>query len=297
MLVIADLLGVPEEDHDEFRDRARRAATGRASSARSTTTNWSEPTRSSGSTRSSSHYLEDRRENPRDDVLTALATAQVPRRLHTAGRSTWCARDLPVRARARRPPPSCCRASMRVLGDRPDIQEPLRKDRSRIPIFVEESLRMDAPVKSQFRLATQEHHAGRHRRARRHDGDGVPRCGQPRSRSGSRTRTSSASTARTSASTSPSAAACTPAPAARSPASKVGCRSNASSTGWPTSRSTRRSTARQAQRELQLRADVHPARADRDQHQVHARRVGRRSEDRRELASQSRRAPRTRPRR
>jgi cytochrome P450 len=44
-------------------------------------------------------------------------------------------------------------ASMKVLGDRPDIQETLRKDRSRIPIFVEEALRMDAPVKSQFRLA------------------------------------------------------------------------------------------------------------------------------------------------
>jgi cytochrome P450 len=44
-------------------------------------------------------------------------------------------------------------ASMKVLGDHPEIQEALRKDRSRIPVFVEESLRMDAPVKSQFRLA------------------------------------------------------------------------------------------------------------------------------------------------
>jgi cytochrome P450 len=44
-------------------------------------------------------------------------------------------------------------ASIKVLGDHPEIQAALRKDRSRIPIFVEESLRMDAPVKSQFRLA------------------------------------------------------------------------------------------------------------------------------------------------
>ena len=42
---------------------------------------------------------------------------------------------------------------MRVLGDHPEIQEALREDRSRIPVFVEEALRMDAPVKSQFRLA------------------------------------------------------------------------------------------------------------------------------------------------
>ena len=35
-------------------------------------------------------------------------------------------------------------ASMKVLGDHPEIQETLRKDRSRIPVFIEESLRMDA---------------------------------------------------------------------------------------------------------------------------------------------------------
>ncbi len=36
----------------------------------------------------------------------------------------------------------------------PDVQERLRRDRSRIPVFIEEALRMDAPpVKSQFRLA------------------------------------------------------------------------------------------------------------------------------------------------
>ena len=36
MLVIADLLGVPEEDHRTFRDRAGRAATRCHASARST---------------------------------------------------------------------------------------------------------------------------------------------------------------------------------------------------------------------------------------------------------------------
>jgi cytochrome P450 len=44
-------------------------------------------------------------------------------------------------------------AAMRVLGDRPDIQQQLREDRSAIPIFIEECLRMDSPVKSVFRMA------------------------------------------------------------------------------------------------------------------------------------------------
>ena len=44
-------------------------------------------------------------------------------------------------------------AALRVLGDRPDIQQQLRDDRSLIPIFVEECLRMDSPVKSVFRMA------------------------------------------------------------------------------------------------------------------------------------------------
>src|SRR5918911_1005175 len=44
-------------------------------------------------------------------------------------------------------------AGMRVLGDRPDIQQQLRDDRSLIPVFIEECLRMDSPVKSVFRLA------------------------------------------------------------------------------------------------------------------------------------------------
>jgi cytochrome P450 len=39
-----------------------------------------------------------------------------------------------------------------VLGDRPDIQQHLRDDRTRIPVFIEECLRIESPVKSVFRL-------------------------------------------------------------------------------------------------------------------------------------------------
>jgi cytochrome P450 len=99
-----------------------------------------------------SFYIEDRRKNPRDDVLTGLATALYPDGstpdvidvvrtatfLFGAGQETTA---------------KLLSAALRVLGDRPDIQQQLRDDRSLIPTFIEECLRMDSPVKSVFRMA------------------------------------------------------------------------------------------------------------------------------------------------
>ena len=41
---------------------------------------------------------------------------------------------------------------MQTIGERPDIQAQLRKDRSLIPNFIEESLRIESPVKGDFRM-------------------------------------------------------------------------------------------------------------------------------------------------
>ncbi|WP_137149768.1 cytochrome P450 [Mycolicibacterium sp. CR10] len=151
MLVIADLLGVPEEDHTRFRTvlGAPRpgAIVGSLDHDDLVGTNpleWLDETFVA--------YLEERRESPRDDVLTALATAKYPDGstppvLEVARSATF------LFAAGQETTTKLLSASLKVLGDHPDIQETLRKDRSRIPIFVEEALRMDAPVKSQFRLA------------------------------------------------------------------------------------------------------------------------------------------------
>ena len=40
-----------------------------------------------------------------------------------------------------------------MLGERPDIQALLRSDRDRIPNFIEETLRIESPVKGDFRLS------------------------------------------------------------------------------------------------------------------------------------------------
>ena len=150
LLVVADLLGVPEEDHEEFRSAFGAARPGSRIGAldhEPIATNpleWADE--------KFSFYIEDRRQNPRDDVLTSLATAKYPDGstpevvdvvrtatfLFGAGQETTA---------------KLLSAALRVLGDRPDIQHQLREDRSRIPNFVEECLRMESPVKSVFRMA------------------------------------------------------------------------------------------------------------------------------------------------
>ncbi|HZQ30690.1 MAG TPA: cytochrome P450 [Mycobacterium sp.] len=150
LIVVADLLGVPEEDHDEFRSNFGAARPGTRIGAldhepiAANPLEWADE--------KFSFYIEDRRNNPRDDVLTALATAKYPDGstppvvdvvrtatfLFGAGQETTA---------------KLLSAALRVLGDRPDIQQQLRDDRSRIPAFIEECLRMDSPVKSVFRMA------------------------------------------------------------------------------------------------------------------------------------------------
>ena len=178
--------------------------------------------------------------NPRDDILTGLATALYPDGstpevvdvvrtatfLFGAGQETTA---------------KLLSAALRVLGDRPDIQQQLRDDRSLIPVFIEECLRMDSPVKSVFRMARKSTTLG---------DTAVPAGTTVMVSPGAANRDPNRfddphefhSTARTFASTSRSAAASTPAPAHRWPASRAGSASNGSWTGWPISRSTTTST-------------------------------------------------------
>ncbi|OBB00127.1 cytochrome [Mycolicibacterium fortuitum] len=151
LLVIADMLGVPEEDHEEFRTVLGAPRPGANVGSLDHTDLVSENPLE-WLDEKFIKYLEDRRKEPRDDVLTALATANypdgsVPPVIEVVRSATF------LFAAGQETTTKLLSASLRVLGDRPDIQQALREDRSRIPTFVEEALRMDAPVKSQFRLA------------------------------------------------------------------------------------------------------------------------------------------------
>ncbi len=106
----------------------------------------------SSSTARFTDYVEDRRREPRDDVLTGLATATFPdgatpevadvvriaANLFAAGQETT------VRLLA---------TALQLLAEQPELQQLLRDDRDRIPNFVEESLRFESPVKGDFRLS------------------------------------------------------------------------------------------------------------------------------------------------
>ena len=43
--------------------------------------------------------------------------------------------------------------ALRMLGERPDLQQLVRDDRDRIPNFIEETLRLESPLRTQFRMA------------------------------------------------------------------------------------------------------------------------------------------------
>jgi cytochrome P450 len=101
-----------------------------------------------------SAYIEDRRRNPRADILTGLAQATFPDGAvpepmdvaRIAANMFAAGQETTVRLLS---------YAFQLIGERPDIQHRLREDRTLIPNFVEECLRIEGPVKGDFRLAKQ----------------------------------------------------------------------------------------------------------------------------------------------
>lgn len=152
LYVIADLLGVPRDDQDEFlhtlqRDPHREGASVGSTQGEGMSHNPIEFLYSKFSA-----YIEDRRRNPRNDVLTSLATATFPDGsqpevldvVRVAANVFSAGQETTVRLLS---------SALKLIAERPDIQEYLRADKSHIQNFIEESLRMESPVKGDFRLA------------------------------------------------------------------------------------------------------------------------------------------------
>jgi cytochrome P450 len=138
--VIADLEGVPEADHGLFREHfgAPSAETQQKPLAflydRFTS------------------YIEDRRRSPRADIMTEMAGAKYP------DGSTPDVKDVALLAAnlfagGQETTVRLLSFALRIIGDRPDLQAFLREDRERIPGFIEETLRYESPLRSQFRMA------------------------------------------------------------------------------------------------------------------------------------------------
>lgn len=148
LLAIADLLGVPEADHQEFRTQLGAQRPGQFGGPDeggpldplAFLESWF------------SSYIEDRRREPRDDVLTGLATATYPD-------GTLPDVIEPVRvatfvfAAGQDTTAALLGSCLRILTERPELQEQLRANRDQIPGFIEEVLRLEGTVKSTFRLA------------------------------------------------------------------------------------------------------------------------------------------------
>jgi cytochrome P450 len=147
LLVIADLLGVPGEDHDEFRAVFADQIVGELGKDAPTSHNplqWLNDKFHA--------YIEDRRREPRDDVLTGLAQAK-----HEDG-STPDIEDVMnlstfLFAAGTETTTKLVSSAMRIIGESPEFEKALREDRSKIAAFLEETLRMESPVKSHFRMA------------------------------------------------------------------------------------------------------------------------------------------------
>lgn len=146
LLVIADLLGVPEEAHPEFLVQLGGMVVPGSEQAELTIN----PLEFLNDTFSA--YISDRRREPRGDVLSGLAGAKFP------DGSTPDVIDV-VRtatflfAAGQETTAKLIGVALQLIADRPDLQQLLRSDRSRIPTFIEEALRVESPVKADFRLA------------------------------------------------------------------------------------------------------------------------------------------------
>ena len=147
--VIADLLGVPEQDRPELLERLARGTHGSALGHADKTMN---KTPLEYLYDVFATYVEERRAAPRDDVLTGLATArfhdgtvpEVADVVRVATNVFSAGQETTVRLLS---------TALKLIGDQPEIQAKLRADRSLLPNFIEECLRIESPVKGDFRLS------------------------------------------------------------------------------------------------------------------------------------------------
>jgi cytochrome P450 len=148
-LVIADLLGVPDEDRELFKQVIDAAPPPGNMDAK-------ERPHEAGPLEYMAGffagYVQDRRSNPRDDILTELAIAtfpdgSTPDLMEVVRLATFlfgAGQDTSAKLLGN---------AMRFIVESPELQQRLRKDRDLIPAFIEEVLRLEGSTKATFRLA------------------------------------------------------------------------------------------------------------------------------------------------
>ncbi|KHK93174.1 cytochrome P450 [Novosphingobium malaysiense] len=146
-LVIADLLGVPKEDHGQFRDMIGDPA--QLPGALGGDFDFSKNPFVGIATYFAT-YIQERRANPRGDVLTRLAQqtaddGSLPDVMEVVAVATFlfgAGQDTTVQLFT---------GMMRYLAENPGLEDRLRENPALIPDLVEEVLRLQGTVKSTFR--------------------------------------------------------------------------------------------------------------------------------------------------
>ena len=148
-LIIADLLGVPEEDRQLFREKANLGNT---------------PLELMGQDGEFplafiegyfKDYIDDRRANPRDDFLTLLGDARYPDGSLPESSVVATLASFMFAAAGDTTSGLIC-AATRMLCEVPGLQDRLRADPDLVPDFLEETLRLEGTTKSTFRMARRE---------------------------------------------------------------------------------------------------------------------------------------------
>jgi cytochrome P450 len=151
MFAVADVLGVPEEDQGEFRrffGMSQPPGMVNQGEVRD-----DEPLNKLDSLDEwFATYIEDRRANPRQDVLTALAQGtypdgSVPPVVNVVRSATF------LFAAGQETTAKLLATCLLHLCEHPEVQDELRAERDLIPEFIEEALRVESPVKADFRMA------------------------------------------------------------------------------------------------------------------------------------------------
>ncbi|MET0180279.1 MAG: cytochrome P450 [Novosphingobium sp.] len=157
-LVIADLLGVPAEDRQLFMDTIEAAPPpGSLDASENDYTGENHPMVLMAGY--FVRYIMERKESPREDILTELANAEYPdgskpQLQDIAALSVFmfgAGQDTSAKLLGN---------SMRYLVDVPGVQDKLRADPKLIPAFIEEVLRLEGSTKQTARLARRDTRIG-----------------------------------------------------------------------------------------------------------------------------------------
>lgn len=157
-MVIADLLGVPFEDRQIFMDAIEAAPPpGSLNTGENDFSAETHPLVVMGGYFAG--YVQDRRANPRDDILSLLANSTfpdgtLPDAMEIVRIGTFlfgAGQDTSAKLLGN---------SMRYIVDYPGLQDRLRQDPSLIPQFLEEVLRLEGSTKQTARLARKDTQIG-----------------------------------------------------------------------------------------------------------------------------------------